>query len=274
MNSSSSSSRPSGQHECTRRRDQRPAAIGRTPLRSCPLRSSLTLIVLAVIYIYACAYVCAGRAAFLTQTVQLDDCIVKFEIWDTAGQVRACQHPPHTAMDSDTNDLPSAQMERRNPGIDGRYRRMSTSSAAVRSPRRASCAHPRSLASVNGFVLQERYRSLAPMYYRGAACALVVYDITSHVSSEGKRCVAAVRLATASWGACAHVQARVRRIRISLLMSGGSALCWPHGMRVCVCVRECRSRSWAPRPGQSPCARALQLRRAAARDRGFSACGD
>jgi GTPase SAR1 family protein len=52
-------------------------------------------------------------AAFLTQTVQLDDCIVKFEIWDTAGQ--------------------------------------------------------------------ERYRSLAPMYYRGAAAALVVYDITSHV---------------------------------------------------------------------------------------------
>jgi Ras-related protein Rab-5C len=25
-------------------------------------------------------------AAFLTQTVPLDDCIVKFEIWDTAGQ--------------------------------------------------------------------------------------------------------------------------------------------------------------------------------------------
>ena len=27
-------------------------------------------------------------AAFLTQTVQLSDCVVKFEIWDTAGQVR------------------------------------------------------------------------------------------------------------------------------------------------------------------------------------------
>jgi GTPase SAR1 family protein len=27
-------------------------------------------------------------AAFLTQTVQLPDCVVKFEIWDTAGQVR------------------------------------------------------------------------------------------------------------------------------------------------------------------------------------------
>lgn len=57
----------------------------------------------------------AQGAAFLTQTVALDDYIVKFEIWDTAGQ--------------------------------------------------------------------ERYRSLAPMYYRGAAAALVVYDITDHVGA-------------------------------------------------------------------------------------------
>jgi len=58
-------------------------------------------------------------AAFLTQSVQLDDVIVKFEIWDTAGQ--------------------------------------------------------------------ERYRSLAPMYYRGAAAALVVYDITSQDSFTGAK---------------------------------------------------------------------------------------
>jgi len=50
-------------------------------------------------------------AAFLTQTVMLDDITVKFEIWDTAGQ--------------------------------------------------------------------ERYHSLAPMYYRGAQAAIVVYDITN-----------------------------------------------------------------------------------------------
>lgn len=50
-------------------------------------------------------------AAFLTQTVALNDTTVKFEIWDTAGQ--------------------------------------------------------------------ELYHSLAPMYYRGAAAAIVVYDITS-----------------------------------------------------------------------------------------------
>jgi len=58
-------------------------------------------------------------AAFLTQSVQLDDYIVKFEIWDTAGQ--------------------------------------------------------------------ERYRSLAPMYYRGAAAALVVYDITDQDSFTGAK---------------------------------------------------------------------------------------
>lgn len=54
-------------------------------------------------------------AAFLTQTVCLDDTTVKFEIWDTAGQ--------------------------------------------------------------------ERYHSLAPMYYRGAQAAIVVYDITNEVSN-------------------------------------------------------------------------------------------
>lgn len=58
-------------------------------------------------------------AAFLTQTVALDDATVKFEIWDTAGQ--------------------------------------------------------------------ERYRSLAPMYYRGAAAAIVVYDITDPDSFTGAK---------------------------------------------------------------------------------------
>jgi small GTP-binding protein len=57
-------------------------------------------------------------AAFLTQTVCLDDTTVKFEIWDTAGQ--------------------------------------------------------------------ERYHSLAPMYYRGAQAAIVVYDITNTVSQAAR----------------------------------------------------------------------------------------
>lgn len=31
---------------------------------------------------------------------------------------------------------------------------------------------------------QERYHSLAPMYYRGAQAAVIVYDISSHVQTS------------------------------------------------------------------------------------------
>jgi small GTP-binding protein len=65
-------------------------------------------------------------AAFLTQTVALNETTVKFEIWDTAGQ--------------------------------------------------------------------ERYHSLAPMYYRGAAAAIVVYDITNRVSTTRATSAAQWRL--------------------------------------------------------------------------------
>jgi len=58
-------------------------------------------------------------ATFLTQSVAVDDYLVKFEIWDTAGQ--------------------------------------------------------------------EKYRSLAPLYYRGASAALVVYDITNRESFDNAR---------------------------------------------------------------------------------------
>lgn len=60
-------------------------------------------------------------AAFLAQSVCLDDTTVKFEIWDTAGQ--------------------------------------------------------------------ERYHSLAPMYYRGAQAAIVVFDITKPVGEEADTCL-------------------------------------------------------------------------------------
>jgi GTPase SAR1 family protein len=56
------------------------------------------------------------KAAFLSQTINIDGDIIKLEIWDTAGQ--------------------------------------------------------------------ERYHSLAPMYYRGAQAALVLYDITSKVHNQ------------------------------------------------------------------------------------------
>lgn len=42
---------------------------------------------------------------------------------------------------------------------------------------------------------QERYHSLAPMYYRGAQAAIVVYDITNEVSRG-----ASSALTDHSWG--------------------------------------------------------------------------
>ena len=36
---------------------------------------------------------------------------------------------------------------------------------------------------------QERYHSLAPMYYRGAAAAIIVYDITSSVFTQPSLCM-------------------------------------------------------------------------------------
>jgi len=68
---------------------------------------------LAIFTVSHCVCIHFVVAAFLTQTVCLDDVTVKFEIWDTAGQ--------------------------------------------------------------------ERYHSLAPMYYRGAQAAIIVYDVSCRV---------------------------------------------------------------------------------------------
>lgn len=75
-----------------------------------------------------------NTAAFLTQSVALENATVKFEIWDTAGQGLTMHVLIFYAVD---------------------------------------------------FV--ERYRSLAPMYYRGAAAAIVVYDITNKESFNGAK---------------------------------------------------------------------------------------
>lgn len=72
-------------------------------------------------------------AAFMTQTLAVNETTVKFEIWDTAGQ--------------------------------------------------------------------ERYHSLAPMYYRGAAAAIVVYDMTNPVSTSPDWTVRTAAMAAVSMSA-------------------------------------------------------------------------
>ena len=97
-------------------------------------------------------------AAFLTQTVQLDDCIVRFEV--RAGGVRMLRTTLYKTS--------------------GRWRQF-----RMRLITNVECRnHPAQLWDTAG---QERYRSLAPMYYRGASAAVVVFDVTSRDSFEGAK---------------------------------------------------------------------------------------
>lgn len=83
-------------------------------------------------------------AAFLTQTVSLEDCTVRFELWVSSFFV--------------------------------------SSGLAIGAPSRA-CAPPLPQDTAG----QERYRSLAPMYYRGAAAAVVVFDVTNRDTFDGAK---------------------------------------------------------------------------------------
>ena len=129
-------------------------------------------------------------AAFLTQLVNINGSIVKFEIWDTAGQTGKCvcvcvcvcfgervclcvivylwvcvckfvrtsrsgEHSFHFHCYS-THSNKQKKKKKKYKSIDMFYK----------------------LKIALG---QERYRSLAPMYYRGAQAAIVVYDITHAV---------------------------------------------------------------------------------------------
>lgn len=91
-------------------------------------------------------------AAFLTQTVTLDDATVKFEIWDTAGQ-----------------------------GTTRSDHAFSLTNRILLLPCTTWPLTPTT------FWVTERYRSLAPMYYRGAAAAIVVFDITKKDSFNGAK---------------------------------------------------------------------------------------
>ncbi|KAJ8779071.1 hypothetical protein J1605_012922 [Eschrichtius robustus] len=77
-------------------------------------------------------------ASFMTKTVQYQNELHKFLIWDTAGQERMAPCPLCSGVNTEALD-----------------------SLPVSLPRR-----------------RDRFRALAPMYYRGSAAAIIVYDIT------------------------------------------------------------------------------------------------
>lgn len=83
-------------------------------------------------------------AAFLTQTICIEDTVVKFEIWDTAGQER------YANATNIFNVITKYEINNDN----------------------------------NLHIIYYRYHSLAPMYYRGAQAAIVVYDIQNQDSFQ------------------------------------------------------------------------------------------
>ena len=83
------------------------------------------------------------RAAFTTKTVKVGDNSVLFQIWDTAGQEK---------VDTLVTDM------------------LICMRLCVPPPHETVPLH-----------LPPQYRGLAPMYYRGSAAAVVVYDITNEV---------------------------------------------------------------------------------------------
>ena len=147
-------------------------------------------------------------AAFLTQTVPLDTSIVKFEIWDTAGQgalrergeagrwrcaciigvapSRVCVLRALRAVLCPLFGCRTAA--RVNLFVPSRSRLPSLSPPPPRAPTLSSMRSPPPLPPPPPLSpAPERYRSLAPMYYRGAKAAIVVYDITKTVRWEPLR---------------------------------------------------------------------------------------
>ena len=124
-------------------------------------------------------------AAFLTQTVCLDDTTVKFEIWDTAGQERYHSLAPMYYRGAQaaivTYDITSMVCVFVFSSFSLRLYlslMLSCVSSLLVSLSLPLSPMPFEVWDTAG---QERYHSLAPMYYRGAQAAIVTYDITRMV---------------------------------------------------------------------------------------------
>ncbi|KAJ6720237.1 DRAB5-RELATED [Salix viminalis] len=104
-------------------------------------------------------------ASFLSQTIALQDSTtVKFEIWDTAGQERYAALAPlyyrGAAIAFIVYDITSPEtFNKAQYWVKTRFMQIKF--------------------EIWDTAGQERYAALAPLYYRGAAIAFIVYDITS-----------------------------------------------------------------------------------------------
>ncbi len=85
---------------------------------------------------------------------------------------------------------------------------------------------------------QERYASLAPLYYRGASAACVAYDITNaesfqkakHWVSELQKNASGAIGERRLWRFCLPVAASARRPVCQGMVSALQPICcWPHG---------------------------------------------
>jgi Ras-related protein Rab-22 len=98
-----------------------------------------------------------NRASFMSKMLLVDETPMKFQIWDTAGQEKVRKR-------SGLDCISSVACAARGLVAD-------TTNATLQPP--TPSPHPPPFPPQN-----KQYHSLAPMYYKGAAAAIVVYDIT------------------------------------------------------------------------------------------------
>jgi small GTP-binding protein len=121
-------------------------------------------------------------AAFLTKTLALEDCSVKLEVR------RPCAP---AALRCWASLLPPREAWGGGAAAPGCPPFPSLPFLTAPPPHTPHCAPHLSFLSCHPKIWdtagQERYRSLAPMYYRGAQAAIVVFDVTSQGSFEGAK---------------------------------------------------------------------------------------
>lgn len=113
-------------------------------------------------------------ASFLSQTIALQDSTtVKFEIWDTAGQERYCIPGQSIINTFDSMSIHVLKITRILQLI------QSLSWIFLPISPQLSFFDSHFWSETQLLAVPCRYAALAPLYYRGAAVAVVVYDITS-----------------------------------------------------------------------------------------------